>query len=326
MSSAEVATYAEVPDYDRWNYCYNEGLRKQFLDWLDRTGNSPKIAANMLEWPVEDVESYISKRLAVGKDPELEKQIADLLERQKPSDLLSKDAVAATSVFKSGWECLQVCMEAVFTLYLEGESGIGKSTILGAFKKQYPDTILVTLDTTRRGFRDVFRLIGQSLGCQFWQGERSMSFYLDKIVERLEGWPAPLIVDDIRFAKFEVLEGLRRVYDITGISVVVVGQPGFFFEMRSQRKGFPLDQIVSRFNIKRFLGKEIPEGDVRLITDLICPGLDKKCIRFLHRITLGEGKFRALRDTLKVAQKIAQIEGRKITLELLKGAHGLREF
>ena len=326
MSSAEVATYADLAAHDHLNFNYNEGLHRQFLDWLDRTGNSPKIAANMLKWPVEDVESYIQKRLAVGENYELEEQVADLLERQKPSGLLPKDVVVATSVFKEGWECLQVCMEGRFTGYLEGDSGVGKSSLLRAFKKQYPDTILVTLDITRRGLRDAFRLIGESLGCQFWLGERSMSFYLDKVVERLQDWPAPLIVDDIRFAKFEVLEGLRRVYDITGISLVLVGQPGFFLEMRSRRKEFPLDQIVSRFNIKRFLGKEIPEGDVRLVTDSICPGLDKKCIRFLHRVTLGEGKFRALRDTLKVAERIAQVEDRKITLELLKGAHGLREF
>lgn len=325
MSRVEVATYAKVANYDHFNYNYNEALHKQFLDWLDKTGNSPRIAANMLRWAVEDVECYIEKRLAVGLDFELEMQVAHLLEHQKPSDFLPKDTVVPTSVFKQGWEGLQVCHELRFTGYIAGDSGIGKSTILAEWKKQYPDTIFLTLDITKRSLGSVLKMIAETQGYGYW-GERAVTLCLERLNEGLQDWPAPLIIDECQHLSFPALEGLRRIYDVTGISLVYVGQPGFFYEMKSRNRGLIFDQIVSRITIKRFLGKEIPEQDVQLVAESICPGLDKKCVRFLHRITLGEGKFRALRDTLKIAQRIGQVEDRKMTLDLLKGAYGLREI
>ena len=52
----------------------------------------------------------------------------------------------------------------------------------------------------------------------------------------------------------------------------------------------------------------------------VCPGLDKKCLGFLHKKAQGEGKLRVMTNLLKLAMRIGEVEGVSINLGLLKQA------
>ncbi|MBW1795564.1 MAG: AAA family ATPase [Deltaproteobacteria bacterium] len=324
MGSVE-ALPAFVDDQER--SLYNRDLHKRFMAWFVRTNNSPHAVAAMMGVPPEKVHAYIEKQLESGV-MEFQLRVKHLLAhrehvRNPHLHLPIVDTVCRNVIHELG--------EASKTLFLEsmyiGPTGCGKSEAIEKYRRENPNTIIVRCKVTKGTLGAVLSLIAESLGCAYW-GKHAVDPLLDEIIDRLHKWPEKLlIIDDSHFLSWEALEGLRSIYDEVGVGILYVGQQEFYDRLsgkaRDRRGRFIYEQILSRISLKRVFGQRVLREDVRAIVDAFCPGLDKRCVDFLHRRASGLGKFRAMVDVLKIAMQLSKVEEIGIDLTLLRQANRL---
>lgn len=304
---------------------YNGDLHERFVSWLKRTSNSAHIAAGMMQVSPENVHAYIEKRLGWNV-LEFELRVKRHLDHQEYiGDIQPDELIVDTSCCNDIREMSEICERLQVQGFFQGPTGCGKSKGVAAVKSENPDTLIVSCDVTKRTLPAILSLVADCVGCGYW-GKYAVGQCLEQVIVRLHRWPKKLmIIDDCHFADWECLEGLRTIYDRAKIGILYVGQQEFFDRLTGKvrdRKGrFIYDQILSRITLKRRFSHPVKRDDVKLIVDPLSPGLDKKCIDFLHRKASRSRDFRVMTDLLKVAKQIAEVEGVGIDLALLRDAN-----
>lgn len=311
MESSVAVAYDESPRAVK--------LCGELLSWMQRTGTSVKATAVIAGIHQTSLSQFIESPSKRG-DYNLLSAIEALLGRFRHSEDLRADPVCTTSIFDDAWEVLQFCVEGLQMGAIFAFSGTGKTTIANEFRRQHRDTIFITAHIRKRSAGAILSMIAERLGCRYW-GEQANSICMDELIKRLYDWPRPLIIDEAHFLKWETFEALRTIYDAVPLGIVYLGQPRLYDEMRGRKNRYLYDQIFSRIAITRRLGDVIPREDVAAISKLLCPGIDKKCVDFLHKKAQGEGKLRTMTNLLRLAVKMSEARDNIITLGLLKQAN-----
>jgi DNA transposition AAA+ family ATPase len=318
MSSNSAAVVFEEPS------SYQEEVRKKTLDWLDRTGNSVNILARRAEADAEEVGKFLHGDFGEATW-KAQSRIRALLSSFDADEGLPDDRFVMTSGSQSIWEAIQCIHEGGLLGYVSSSAGTSKSETLLAYKRRFPDTLIVTIDITRRSVRALLSLISRVLSGESWESMAN-DRCLDKVIEDVRGWPAPILFDDAHYLGFSGVETIRRIWDATKVPMLLCAQPVFFDVMRARRQSYLFDQLVSRLRPKRMLSvKDLPRRDVELIAEKYLPGLDAKSISFLHNVAKKEGHFRTMVGVIKMAKRIADVEGCAIDQALLSEAYRYAE-
>lgn len=295
---------------------FDEGVYKLFVAWIDKSGKSLSVVASMMKTSQKRISQYIKKEFV--DFPNLnafEKSIVSFLKHYDRSGILIDGRqILETSVFREIWEVFQLCKSGHYQGLVVGSSGLGKTEACKEFCRRNADTVLLSCDVTIRKPGSFLRMVSEGVGTRCYDTNNTCLTY---IIDRLKAHPQILIIDEAHFLTWEMLEVIRRIYDACQISVIYVGQPQLFDQMRGKNK-YLYDQILSRIPIKRKLDKVFRE-DVKMLADSLCPGLDKKCIDFLHERALKQGRFRSMVNLLGITVRVSRAEEKPITLSLLKG-------
>ena len=297
-------------------------LHRDFVLWKEQSGKAVSVIANMLNRSPTAVSQYLNKKYA-GNVVAIEKDIQNLLLRHNNLEFAAGNTRGFCNTHASTliWEVLEYCDGKCKMGVALAPSGTGKSTACIEYKRQNRMSILVTAHIRTRTDGAIIRLIAkQALG---GVTGRSISDTLDRVVDRLTASKRLLIIDDAHFLSWEAYEIVRKLHDCAGVGVVYVGQERLYEQMRgASNKAYLYDQIYSRIAIKRS-NFAIRKKDVRMITDTICPGLDKACIDFLYQQARGKGRLRVVDNLLDMAMQIHKEFNRPLDAGLLREAERL---
>ena len=298
---------------------YSNETYARFVFWINQTGNSQKRVAGPIGRSAAAINQYIHKKYE-GNIPEFEKDIESLLRREEDVEFPFKNPTfRLTSISQRIWTVLQSCDQDRDMGVITGPAGCGKSETLREYKRQVRSSIFITGDVVSRSASSSLGLLGRKLSI----GNRgSNSNFLQRITEVLKDSGRLIIVDEAHFFDWGAFEVFRKLHDCAGIGVVFCGQERIYEEMRGGRRSFLWDQIFSRVGVRCHLST-IEKKDIKILTDTICPNLDKPCLEYLLAKATGKGRFRVMMKTLQRAVRIADSEKVPVTLDILKEANSL---
>jgi len=295
-----------------------ESRRAELRDWMAATGNSPNATAALMGQPKSKGElAAWLENPAVGLSSDLVTAIDGLLE--DPGRLVGslRDIIfCQTSIAADFWELFQFCeqeraMGAAFC-----PAGTGKTLAAQEFKRQHPDTILLTSNIKKRSSGAVLKEFAEALGFAYY-GERAGAVVIEKIAETLFDYTPTVVIDESHLLGFEAFESLRAIHDLVPFPLICLGQETLLDVMRDRTKRKQWDQITSRLTIRRRLGNSITKNDVGLIARSFCKKLDAQSLAYLHRVAQGEGRFRTMTNLLKLSLKMGR---GKVNLRVLREA------
>ena len=198
---------------------------------------------------------------------------------------------------------------------VDGSAGGGKSEALREFKRRNVLTILVTLDVLSRSPAVVLPMICRQIQISTRRGTNSHIMYC--IIEALMNSNRLLIFDECHFARWELLEMIRRIHDAAGIGIVLCGQERLYQEMKKPTGNYLWDQISSRIGMRVSIDG-VERNDVDMICRKIYPECDDNSLEYLYLIAQGPGKFRVMSKILKQALKVSAMENMPLSVKLLR--------
>jgi len=294
---------------------YNEDLHREFVAFKNSSGISiQKIGLKIKKSPAT-ISQYISKKYP-GDVKGLESLIETFLRRESGIEevKVSTRAFQNTSISTLIWETLQFADFLKKMGVVLAPSGSGKTVTCLEYKAKNPSTILITADPTNRTPAQILRLMLKDVGLS---KASSIGQMLYEICDRLKGTNRLVIVDEAHFLVWESFEILRKIFDHSGVGVVLCGQERLYEQMKGQaQRAYLYDQIFSRIAIKRDKFK-IQKKDSNAIATAVCPGLPADCLDFLYAKAQGKGRYRYMINVLDVAMMMREQYERTIDIKCL---------
>lgn len=305
-----------------WAHTYNHDLHQRWIDLRGRTGMSLRKIAPRLGCSYTVIGQYENYRYE-GDLKAFERKIRAYLDQREIHEIASLEKkFCKTSIADVLWETFQMSHLKGKTAAAIGPSGTGKTKVALEYQRYDPTTILITASPKAKSYQATIRLLSRQLGIT--SGERSIFELGLNISDRLNNSGRLLILDEAHFLSWESFESLRSISDETGIGITYLGTPRLYSQMKGDRR-YDWDQIMSRISIRRSLGNITP-SDAEMVANSVCPGLGKAALRFLAQVAQEPGKLRTMTDLIEKAVEVAEIEGIKVTVELLKELKSLNDF
>jgi DNA transposition AAA+ family ATPase len=301
---------------------YNEDLHARFISWMKQSGNGLNKAAHKLARSAKAITQYIDYEFE-GDLEQLEQDARNFLRLEEEAKLVIEPGkFCDISLSREIWDVFQFCQAEGKQAGIIGFSGCAKTRTAVEFKKRHMETILVTLDVTKRSLGSVLSEILYSDGGVPYAATNSIM--LNRIIRNFKHTSKLLIIDESQFASWEVFEAIRTIWDNVRTGIVYLGTPRLYAQMKG-RRGFLWDQILSRFAVQKTIGG-VSKTDVKLIADSIHPGLSKSCLEFLHEKARAPGRLRTMIELLNRAVGIHERERIPLNLQLLKEIDDLLSF
>ena len=197
---------------------------------------------------------------------------------------------------------------------ITGDAGVGKTKGINAYKEQNPDVLIIAVIpnyTAKTLMRDIHSQIG-------FNGEGTVIDMFRDVVERLKGSDRLLIIDEAEHLPYKALECLRRLYDLAGIGLALVGMPQLIGNMRGNRGQYR--QLYSRVAVHADIPdmRDHPESVEALIKSEL-PNGNGIWQDFYNETTNG----RRLGKLLKLTVELSKKNNSDITAEMIKEAKKL---
>lgn len=288
---------------------------QKYVDYTDMTGQG--FAAKNSISPTL-LEAY--RKGEAGYDyTGLERSVAMFLDREERNGVaFVSSGFCLTDTAKQILGVLKCCHEDGDMGVVVAPAGSGKTEVGRHYKRNHPDTLLRTADITTRAPGSTLLLISQGLpGVSRY--DATSHVFMQRIIDRLSGSRRLLILDEAHFLSWESIEAVRRIYDATGIGVVLMGQESLYQQMRGGRRAVLFDQILSRIGVRCHIKRDVTTTDVSMLVDSIIPGgIERKALEFLLYKANSVGRLRSMVKLLKKTLRVAVAENRQVTLELLR--------
>ena len=239
-----------------------------------------------------------------------EDKIRIALEKEERKNMLTKTTcptIIATSVTKRGFDCCQYVMENRGMGIFYGESGVGKTVTCIQFINENPDCIFIESLPSYSASAIVKRICAH---LSLDEG-RSLTDSFEMVVKALKDSGRLLIVDEGENLSGRGLQILRRLHDIGGVGVLLVGLPVLLSNVKSNN-GF-YTQLYNRIDIAVKAGS-ISEQDTEALVRHWLPeaaGLWKEFRK------LSGDNTRRLQKLCAMAKRIAAVNGCKIDKEII---------
>ncbi len=287
-----------------------QDLREQLKEFTESQGSSLNAVAKSLGISASALSQWLAGSYG-GNVEKIDRAVKQFLERQQ--ERLGKPKKEVPFIMTS---VARRIMEVIHNCHLDGEmgviygpSGLGKTWACREYTRRNTDAILIEVDD-RCARKPLFlRALHRGLG---FDGNGRPEQILEDIVSRLKDSGRILIIDEAENLPYKTLEAIRRLWDFTGIGIVLVGMPRLVANLRGKRGEYA--QLYSRIFIPCLLDLLEPE-DGRAIVNSLLPEANGLVDTFY---TESGKNTRVLTKLLIRTLNVAEINKRMIDESLIK--------
>ena len=241
------------------------------------------------------------------------RKIMSVIEHEKASvaKAIRKPDFVQTWVYLDIAYCLEMTQMDKNILILTGDAGIGKTVALKKYRGDNPSCLLVEVDPT---YKDITILSDIAAAINVNPSMRKDALF-KTIVEKLRDTDRMIIVDEADYLNVRALDVLRRLGDLAGIPIALVGLPGLLVKIAGVRDN--LRQIFSRTFALSL--KTLDKDDLMAMVRSALPDSDDEIAeRFA---ALADGNARKLVSLLtRVQRKQILADADLITMTMIKDA------
>ncbi len=246
-----------------------------YAEKLQNHMNRYKVSQNQVAKSLGKSKAMINQYLQ-GKYPgnveELDDLVAAYLKREakrlKKPKLAEK--IIETNVVQTITALLETAYEECQNGVIYGRPGVGKTTGLHIFAKRNPEVVLIETLTTLTPSA-LIRTIARKIGVELRGSTNDIN---EAVIKKLQSSGRLLVVDEAENLSTRSLELLRRLHDLAGIGLVLVGTPRLLTNLKG-RHG-ELEQLYSRATLHWDLGDTVSSDDLDSIALATMPELEDK--------------------------------------------------
>lgn len=194
-----------------------------------------------------------------------------------------------------------------------GGAGVGKTTSIKRYADQNPNVWVVEATPARNTGGALLRSIAHECGVRLPRGQ--IDFLEMALLDRLKNTGGLLVVDEAQFLNDRALESTRRLADMAGIGLALLGNESVYGKLTGTRRAADYAQLFSRIG-KRMRLTQCAKGDVEMICEAW--GLGQLETEYAKHIAAQPGALRGLNKALRLACIFAK--GESLTLTHIKAA------
>ncbi|WP_140921521.1 AAA family ATPase [Limnobaculum xujianqingii] len=281
-------------------------IKNELTELMVNKGFSQAKVARAISVSGSTLSQYLSGKYP-GNITALETEISAFIERCNERDRSHNITITfvMTPSAKKGLELIKLAHECKEINVLYGEAGLGKTMILKRYAEENKNTvILIEADpgyTAKVLLGELCRQLNLSV-------VGNLHDLIEACVGKLNGSDIVLIVDEAELLPFRALEVLRRIYDRSGVGVVLAGMPRLILNLKGKRG--ELVQLYSRVGFALNLGNSLPRSDVKAISSSVIDELDEETEDAFF--TASKGNARRLSKLLRGAVRVCRINDMNI--------------
>ncbi|AQW85457.1 bacteriophage DNA transposition protein B [Campylobacter pinnipediorum subsp. caledonicus] len=288
-------------------------LANEISSFLAKTGMSQNKFANILGVNGAYVSGYLKEgsnyKYADKVENPAKNYIDNYIVKNEISDdelpfLVTKDVKSINAVIN--WAVKDRDMAVI-----SGVAGSGKSRAIAEFCKKHPEAILIEA-TINTSAKTLLKMLANRLNVD---SKGSIDELIRVCADTLSKFNKIIIIDEAEHLPYRALESIRRLYDFSKSTLVLVGTNKLLLNLTSSKNGNELEQLSSRVGSKWVLrGLSYYEQNNKNNDDLkeLCLKFginDDKCISLVE--SLSRGNFRKsvkLLNRAKLLSENANIE------------------
>jgi len=153
-----------------------------------------------------------------------------------------------------------------------GDAGLGKTTAIKQYAQEHPGVILIEADPGF-GASSVLEEILLKLGGETGRHIHPMML---EVISKLKDTGRMIMIDEAENLPYRALEVLRRIYDKTGVGLLLCGMPRLLSNLRGKRGEFAqLYSRVGRVTNINNIRAEMPDAvqaDTEMMVNAYLPG------------------------------------------------------
>lgn len=181
-------------------------------------------------------DNYTGDNLKLAQ--QIDRWMTRIAEKQKARGIFT-ETINTFAITKVNKACRIAHVEGKIVV-ITGEAGVGKTKGVEKYVEENPDVIHVQVIPYYQA-KDVMADIHRAVG---YNGEGRLIDMFKHVQEKLEGTNRLLLIDEAELLPYRGLELVRRLYDMTGIGVAMVGMPKLIRNMKG--RGGEYKQLYSR--------------------------------------------------------------------------------
>ncbi len=309
MSAAETVFQETYTQED-------QQLVQRINAWLEESGKSGADLSRLTSIKDGTRSSILTGRYISSPTAFLQRMI-DAIERIDERNQAAKADIpyTLTSVALSiNSACKRTHADRDFGIFV-GKVGVGKTTALREYTRQTPSAVLL----------EAFEGIDHSTFMQELmtatgavQIKGTMAMQMAGLIRSLKGTDRVILVDEANWLPKRSFGALRRISDVAGIGVVLVGTAELLPMVQDPEGRF--GQISSRIGFWPALARQISEKDCALlVTSYFDQAQPEPVLKAFY--SACEGSARTLKNLLKNTCRYANKNAVEITPELIKATN-----
>ena len=202
---------------------------------------------------------------------------------------------------------------------IAGDPGLGKSAAACHYTRNNPNVFKIVAEEAHNSNRALLGELASVLGCY---DNGSLYRISREIKQRLLNSGGLIIVDEAQHYTTQMLNQIRTYYDQCGVGIALIGNEAINARLRGGKRASEYAQLTRRVgprvnrhkprsgDITALLDAwEVPEGDVR---------------KMLRAIALRPGALGEMQKTHRMAQLLANAQGRELTAGDVEAAYNRR--
>ncbi|MGE4501950.1 MAG: AAA family ATPase [Thiomicrospira sp.] len=194
-----------------------------------------------------------------------------------------------------------------------GGAGFGKTTSIRQYANENPNVWVVEATPARNTGGALLRSIAHECGVRLPRGQ--IDFLEMALLDRLKNTGGLLVIDEAQFLNDRALESTRRMADMAGIGLALLGNESVYGKLTGTRRAADYAQLFSRIG-KRVRLTQCAKGDVEMLCEAW--GLGAPETEYAKHIAAQPGALRGLNKALRLAGIFAK--GETLGLTHIKAA------
>jgi len=264
-------------------------LREELRKYLDDNDLPATQVAREIDLSPATISSWMSGTYK-GRVERIDTAVESYLIRKAGGPTKHTDRVVQTSVRSRLCGMAQTCHTQGSMGLAIGVAGIGKTLACRHYRDSNPGVILLEIDfgfTAWAMMSELHKAVG-------FDGSGGMHRQMLDIVERLKGSNRLIIIDEAEHLPYRALEMIRRVYDHTGVGVLLVGLRKLFEGIWGLRGQYSQFQSRCTAGVIKLDNITLPDAR-RIASSCLSESVSDDIVQCLYTTVKGNARsFRAL--------------------------------
>lgn len=299
-------------------------LANEILKFLNKTGMSQNKFAGILGINGAYVSGYLKEGSSYKYADKVESLAKNYIENYITKKDVSQDDMPflTTKDVKSINAVINWAVKDRDMAVISGVAGSGKTRTIKEFCKKHPEAILIEA-TINTSAKTLFRTIAGELNLDT---KGSIDELIRSTAHSLSRLGKIIIIDEAEHLPYRALESLRRLYDFSGTTLVLVGTNKLLLNLTSSKSGNELEQLSSRIGSKWILrGLSYIDDETKSVANSDLKALclefgikDEKCVSLIESLT--RGNFRKSLKLLNRAKMLSDSADIAMSEQVIKEA------